>query len=228
MEKFVVLEQLKPLYDSLDDERFEIILKNSEPYIKMISEYECALLEVETKLKVLNNEFLLKDDGKIEAIKSRIKSTQSLIKKIRKKGIEFTKERIQNTITDIAGIRVICPFVDDVYSLVNSLKKHFDLKVLEEKDYIKKPKPNGYRSYHLIVSIPVFLYEKVIYRTVEMQFRTLAMDLWSTLEHKMRYKKDIINTYEIQKSLENCVQICVDFDEKMKSINELIKKQIKE
>lgn len=227
MEKYIVLDQLKPFFESLPVEEFEIIFKNSRPYNKMILEYECALLEVETKLRVLDMEFEAKGERKIETIKSRIKSPTSLLKKIKKKNIKFTLEDIQNEITDIAGIRVICPFVDNVYSLVESLKKQFDLRILMEKDYIKNPKPNGYRSFHLIVEIPVFLYEKVIYRKVEIQFRTIAMDLWATLEHKIRYKNNIKNTYEIQKKLENCVQICVDFDEKMKEINNLIQEQTK-
>lgn len=223
---FTVFEQLQTLYETLDDEQFEVILKSSYPYQKLIAEHECALLEVETKLKVLNVEFSVRKEGNpIESIKSRIKTPISLISKLKRRGIALTKKDIEENIFDIAGIRVICHFVDDVYSIIESLKAQYDLKIFEEKDYIKNPKPNGYRSYHLIVEIPIFLYEKMIYRKVEIQFRTIGMDFWATIEHKIRYKKDIDNTEKIQELLLECAKLSADLDDKMRNVKNLITQQ---
>lgn len=229
MLKITTFEQMNNSFKTLDDEQFDVILRSSYPFQRMMSEYECALLEVETKLKVLNKEFSIqKGSNPIELIKTRMKSSLSFIKKIKKRNISLSKKSIEEGIFDIAGIRVICPFIDDVYKLVESLKNQFDLKVFEEKDYIKNPKLNGYRSYHLIVEVPVFLYEKVIYRKVEIQFRTIAMDFWATTEHSLRYKKNIDNTEMIQKMLYDCANISADLDNRMKLIKALVDEQKKE
>ena len=223
---FTVFEQLAIYYETLDTEQFEVILKSSYPYQRMISEYECALLEVETKLKVLNLEFSVKKESNpIESIKSRIKTPTSFINKLKRRNISLNKQDIEDNIFDIAGIRVICHFVDDVYSIIESLKNQYDLKIFEEKDYIKNPKPNGYRSYHLIVEVPVFLYEQMIYRKVEIQFRTIGMDFWATTEHKIRYKKNIENTEKIQKILYDCAVLSAQLDDKMKTVRNIILEQ---
>lgn len=223
MLNFRYFEQMQKLFKELDDEQFEVILKSSYPFKKMIFEYQSALLEVETKLKVLNMEFSVgKEDNPIELIKTRIKTPLSIIRKIKKRNIKLDKHEIEEGIFDIAGIRVICPFIDDVYKIVDSLKKQFDLKIFEEKDYIKNPKPNGYRSLHLIVEVPVFLYEKMIYRKVEIQFRTIAMDFWATTEHSIRYKKNIDNTERIQKMLYDCANLSADLDNRMRLIKSLV------
>lgn len=224
MLNFRYFEQMQKLFKELDDEQFEVILKSSYPFKKMIFEYQSALLEVETKLKVLNMEFSVgKEDNPIELIKTRIKTPLSIIRKIKKRNIKLDKHEIEEGIFDIAGIRVICPFIDDVYKIVDSLKKQFDLKIFEEKDYIKNPKPNGYRSLHLIVEVPVFLYEKMIYRKVEIQFRTIAMDFWATTEHSIRYKKNIDNTERIQKMLYDCANLSADLDNRMRLIKSLVR-----
>lgn len=226
MLNFTVFEQLIPFYEDLDAEQFEVILKSSYPYQRMMSEYECALLEVETKLKVLNLEFSTKKEGNpIENIKSRLKSPTSFISKLKRRNIPLTKTDIEENIFDIAGVRVICPFVDDVYRLIDSLKKQYDLQIFEEKDYIKNPKSNGYRSYHLIVNVPVFLYEQMIYRKVEIQFRTIGMDFWATIEHKIRYKKNIENTEYIQNVLYDCAKLSAQLDDKMRTVRNMILKQ---
>lgn len=223
---YTVFEQLIPFYEDLDTEQFEVILKSSYPYQRMMSEYECALLEVETKLKVLNLEFSTrKESNPIESIKSRIKTPTSFINKLKRRNIQLSKVDIENNIFDIAGVRVICHFVDDVYRIIDSLKKQFDLKIFDEKDYIKNPKPNGYRSYHLIVEVPVFLYEQMIYRKVEIQFRTIGMDFWATIEHKIRYKKDIDNTKEIQDVLFECAKLSAKLDDRMGEVRNMINNQ---
>ena len=226
MLNFTVFEQLVPFYKDLNTEQFEVILKSSYPYQRMISEYECALLEVETKLKVLNLEFSTRKEGNpIESIKSRIKTPTSFINKLKRRNISLSKTDIENNIFDIAGVRVICHFVDDVYRIIESLKNQYDLKIFEEKDYIKKPKPNGYRSYHLIVEVPVFLYEQMIYRKVEIQFRTIGMDFWATIEHKIRYKKNIDNTKSVQDVLYECAELSAKLDDKMRTVRNMILEQ---
>lgn len=220
------LNELNLYFQELEPEKFEVILNSAYAYNKFMAEYECALLEVETKLRVLNKEFSIKKDiNPIEHIKSRLKSPISLIKKLKKRNIPFLKEEIEKNIFDLAGVRVICSYVDDVYRLVDSFKKQYDINVIEEKDYIKTPKLNGYRSYHIIIEIPVFLYEKVIRKNVEIQFRTIGMDFWATLEHNLRYKRNVKNSYEIQAKLFYCAQLSAELDEKMKYVKDMILEQ---
>ena len=146
----------------------------------------------ETKFRVLNHELSLEYDGNpIESIKTRVKSYDSIMKKIRRKDIPVSLESIEENIRDIAGVRVICSFPDDIYALAESFLRQDDIVLIEKKDYIKNPKPSGYRSLHLIVQVPIFLQneKKMVY--VEVQFRTIAMDFWASLDHKMRYKKEL-------------------------------------
>ena len=149
-------------------------------------------MEVETKFKVLNEQFSLQyDRNPIESIKTRIKSTEGIIKKANRKKIPFTMQAIEENIRDIAGIRVICSFSEDIYMLADCLLKQDDIRLVEMKDYIKHPKESGYRSLHVIIEIPIFLQNEKRYMKVEVQLRTIAMDFWASVEHKLRYKKNI-------------------------------------
>ena len=176
----------------LSDEFMEILKKNVEPMDTLMAYYRCAIMEVETKFKVLNEQFSLEyDRNPIEGIKSRIKSVESLAKKVRDKNIPMTIQSIEENITDIAGVRVICAFPEDIYMLADCLLQQDDITLIQKKDYIQNPKPGGYRSLHLIVSVPIFLKNEKRNMKVEVQLRTIAMDFWASLEHKLRYKKKI-------------------------------------
>lgn len=174
----------------ISDEFLDFIKKNKEPYDTLISYYKCAMMEVETKFRVLNEQFSLEyDRNPIESIKTRIKSTDSLIRKIRDKNIPLTMTAIENNINDIAGVRIICSFLDDIYTLADCLINQDDITLIKIKDYVKNPKDNGYRSLHLIVSVPIFLQNEKRDVKVEVQLRTISMDSWASLEHKILYKK---------------------------------------
>ena len=192
---------------------------------ELMSYYQCAIMEVETKFKVLNQEYSLEyDRNPIEGIKTRVKSYDSILRKIRRKNIPMTLEGIEENIRDIAGVRVICSFPDDIYMLADCLLSQDDITLLEKKDYIKNPKPGGYRSLHLIVSVPIFLQDGKRNMTVEVQLRTIAMDFWASLEHKLRYKKDI--PADKAKYLEDemlaCAQISADLDMRMQNVRDVI------
>ncbi len=197
----------------------KILEEKSLPYKELMAYYKCAMLEVSTKFDVLNEELSLKyDRNPIETIKTRLKSPESIAKKIQQKMILPTIENIENSITDIAGIRVICSFPSDIYLLADALSKQDDIKVIERKDYMKNPKPNGYRSLHLIIEIPIFLYERKKYMKVEVQFRTISMDWWASLEHKIRYKKNVTITDDISNELLMCAEIEAELDARMEAI----------
>ena len=209
----------------MSDEFLDFINKNKKPIDKLMSYYQCAIMEVETKFKVLNEQYSLEyDRNPIEDIKSRVKSMDSLIKKIRRKDIPITIPSIEENIHDIAGVRIICSFPDDIYMLADCFLSQDDITLLEKKDYIKNPKPGGYRSLHLIISVPIFLQEGKRNVTVEVQLRTIAMDFWASLEHKLRYKKNI--PADKAKYLEDemlaCAKISVDLDMRMQHVRNVI------
>ena len=161
----------------LSDEFLDMVQKNKKPFDLLMSYYECAIMEIETKFRVLNHELSLEYDGNpIESIKTRVKSYDSIMKKIRRKDIPVSLESIEENIRDIAGVRVICSFPDDIYALAESFLRQDDIVLIEKKDYIKNPKPSGYRSLHLIVQVPIFLQNEKKMVNVEVQFRTIAMD----------------------------------------------------
>ena len=202
----------------------ELMLKNMQPFIDMMMWYECALMEIETKLKVLNNEFALQyNRNPIETIKCRIKKPASIIDKMRRKGLELTIDNIQENLADIAGIRVICSFPEDIYTVSELLAKQDDIRVIVTKDYIRNPKPNGYRSLHLILEIPIFLSNEKKYMKAEVQFRTIAMDFWASLDHKLKYKKDNLKHPEIiVQELKKCADTITAMDYKMQEIRNLL------
>lgn len=186
--------------------------------------YDAVLKEISTKLEILNNEFKLAHQyNPIEHITSRIKSAQSIARKIRIKGKELTVENIIKYVNDVAGVRIICSFTSDIYRIAEAIAKQDDVTVLQIKDYIRKPKENGYRSYHMIVSIPIFLSQDVIDTKVEIQIRTIAMDFWASLEHKIYYKFEGKAPEGIREELKECANIITFLDQKMLSINESVK-----
>lgn len=192
-------------------------------YQKLMAYYRCAIMEISTKFNVLNEEFSLQyDRNPISSIKSRLKKVSSMKEKLEKNGYPFSLDSIENHLNDVAGIRVVCSFPDDVYMLADALLKQDDITVIARKDYIKKPKPNGYRSLHLIVTVPIFLAHEKRIMKVEIQLRTIAMDFWATLEHQLRYKKNNEFTDEMAKELFQCAQLSADLDARMDALKDKV------
>ena len=213
----------------LSDEFLELIQKNKKPFDLLMSYYQCAIMEIETKFRVLNQEYSLEyDKNPIEGIKTRIKSYDSLVRKIRRKNIPMSLASIEENIKDIAGVRVICSFPEDIYELADSFLKQDDIVLIEKKDYIKNPKPSGYRSLHLIVQVPIFLQKNKKMVNVEVQFRTIAMDFWASLEHKIYYKFEGQAPEYISRELKECADMVSALDDKMLSLNEAILECLKE
>lgn len=204
------------------------LFEQTKPFSELIMRYKCAMLEVRTKLDVLNTQLSLENDrNPFESISCRIKSVQSILEKLERKGLPLTSEAIEQNLNDVAGIRVICSFPDDIYVLADRLCSQDDLRLLEKKDYIKNPKPNGYRSLHLIVEIPIFLMDGKKYMRVEVQFRTIAMDFWASLEHKLKYKKDIPGDIDdISRRLKECSDEISLLDLKMQEIHKQIESKV--
>lgn len=185
--------------------------------------YDAVLKEICTKIEILNTEFKLAHQyNPIEHISSRIKSAQSIARKMRVKQKELTVENIIRYINDVAGVRIICSFTSDIYRLAEAIAKQDDVTVLQIKDYIANPKPNGYTSYHMIVSIPIFLSNDMVNTKVEIQIRTIAMDFWASLEHKIYYKFEGKAPEGIRDELKECANIISFLDQKMLSINESV------
>ncbi len=201
-------------------------LKNlGKEYMRLMSYYSSAMLEIETKFKVLNIEFNGKfDRNPIESIKTRLKTPKSIIEKMDRIGVPLSVENIEHKLSDVAGVRVICSFVDDIYRLADMLALQDDVYILKTKDYIKNPKPSGYRSLHLIVEVPIFLSQEKRFMRVEVQLRTIAMDFWASLEHKLRYKKDIPQEHaqEIARQLIECAETVSRTDQQMLDIRRQI------
>ena len=190
---------------------------------QLMSYYRCAIMEIETKFKVLDEEYSLQHDrNPINSIKSRLKKFPSIVEKMERKGYELTAASIEDNLNDVAGIRVICPFEEDVYTLADALLRQDDITLIRRKDYIKNPKDNGYRSLHLILEIPIFLSEQKKNMKVEVQFRTIAMDFWASLEHKLKYKKDIADPEEISKELKACAEESAALDLRMQALRDRI------
>lgn len=193
-------------------------------YKELKMAYECAIKEIETKLNILNTEFQLKyERNPISSIQSRLKSNISIFNKLKQKNLEPTFENIENELSDIAGIRVICNYIDDIYKIANALIRQNDVEVIKVKDYIEHPKENGYRSLHIIIKIPVFFSQLTKKVKVEIQIRTIAMNFWASLEHQMRYKGGQIKDAQmISKELKKCSEVIFETDEKMQSIRRQI------
>lgn len=186
--------------------------------------YSSALKEIGTKLEILNDEFQhVHKYNPIEHIKSRIKTTEGIVRKLKKHGYESTIENMVRYVNDIAGVRIICSFTTDVYRIAQMLERQRDLNIIDVKDYIKYPKPSGYKSYHMIVSVPIYLSERRVEAKVEIQIRTVAMDFWASLEHKINYKFDVNVPNHIKEELFECSRMVSALDEKMLFLNEEVK-----
>ena len=190
------------------------------PYRELMSYYRCAMMEVSTKFNVLDEELSLQyDRNPIEAIKTRLKSPESIMDKLSRRGLPFSAESIEQNLNDIAGVRVICAYISDIYMLRDALMRQDDIVLLQEKDYIKNPKPNGYRSLHLIVETPIFLHDQKKQMRVEVQFRTMAMDWWASVEHKLRYKKPAAPE-EVNSELKEFAEISADLDKRLEKLRQ--------
>lgn len=191
--------------------------------------YNSALKEVTTKLEILNDEFVhVHKYNPIEYIKSRIKSPESIVKKLKRHELEINVDNMINNINDIAGVRIVCSFTSDIYQIAEMIGKQNDLTVIYVKDYIRNPKPSGYKSFHMLVSVPIFLGEEVVDTKVEIQIRTIAMDFWASLEHKIYYKFEGHAPDYISRELRDCAQIVSMLDLKMLQLNEEIAKAKKQ
>lgn len=194
-------------------------------YKEMRMRYSCAIKEVRTKFDVLNSEFNVRyQRNPITSINSRLKSSTSIMEKLSRKGLSFTIENVEDNLYDVAGIRVVCSYVDDIYVLAEALAQQDDITVIRRKDYIRNPKPNGYRSYHMIVSVPVFFSDQTREMAVEVQIRTIAMDFWASLEHQLKYKQEVPNQAEIVRSLTACAEQIAAIDEQMWQVRQQIEK----
>lgn len=226
----MIKEQIRDRFfkELIDDNIIDLFQRNMMPINELMAYYRCAIMEVETKFKVLNEQFSLQyDRNPIETIKSRLKSPDGIARKLKRKDYPFTLQSIEENIHDVAGIRVICSFPEDIYLLSECLLQQDDITLIEIKDYIKNPKESGYRSLHLIIEVPIFLENEKKNMKVEVQLRTIAMDFWASLEHKLRYKKDIPKeeTELLSKELVECARISADLDSRMEQIrNRIIKK----
>ena len=198
------------------------VQKYFQPYRELMSYYRCAIMEVETKFNVLNEELSLQyDRNPIETVKTRLKSPESIMEKLARRGYPLTVESIEENLNDIAGVRVICSFPSDIYQLADAFLKQDDITLLQRKDYIAEPKPNGYRSLHLIVETPIFLHDQKRMMRVEVQFRTISMDWWASLEHKIRYKKDLPELDHVNRELFECAQMSAQLDARMEKLQRL-------
>ena len=193
------------------------------PYRELMSYYRCAMMEVETKFNVLNEELSLQyDRNPIESIKTRLKSPESIAEKLQRRGFPLTVESIEQNLNDIAGVRVICAFPSDIYQLEEAFLKQDDIRLVERKDYIANPKSNGYRSLHLIVEIPIFLHDHKRLMRVEVQFRTISMDWWASLEHKIRYKKGLQESDHVDQELFECAKMSAELDSRMEKLQQFV------
>ena len=205
----------------------EDLLNQAREFQEAIMMYSCAIREVKTKLEVLNDELSIRNQrNPIEMIKSRVKKPMSIVEKLHRRNLPVNLDSMINHLDDVAGIRVICSFVDDIYNVARMLVSQDDIRVIAVKDYIEHPKPNGYRSYHLIVEVPVFFSDRKKDMRVEVQIRTIAMDFWASLDHQLKYKKDIgAAADEIGKELQKCAEVIAQTDRPMLVVRKSIEEQ---
>lgn len=219
--------------DVVYDEETELLLPQSHDYLSMEQEYrqimffyEAGIQQVTAKLEILKKEFqYCNDRNPIENIKSRVKTSDSIISKMKKKGLPLTIGCMMNNIYDVAGVRVVCPFISDVYHVARMLMNQTDVEVFRIKDYIESPKDNGYRSLHLIVMVDVFFSDQKRKVPIEIQLRTIAMNFWASTEHQLRYKKDVDFTADMHKQLKRCADLMARADRKMQQLAENITAQ---
>ncbi len=206
-----------------EDTDSAVVLETLRGFRWQMTLYHCAIREVQTKFEVLDEELSIsRVRNPIDRIESRVKSPESIIGKLRRGGYEFSLKSMTENLNDIAGLRIICQYIDDIYTVADMLCKQDDITVIKVKDYIKNPKPNGYRSYHMVVEVPVFFSEKKHYVRVEVQFRTIAMDFWASLEHDIKYKKELPDPDVLAADLKECADIAYSLDVRMQSIRDKI------
>lgn len=218
------------LPEEISIEKVNEFRKNMDEVKRIMTYYKCALMEIETKFNVLNNQFSLEQEhNPIDTIKTRIKSTESIIGKLQRKGLPINIASAEMHLNDVAGIRVICPFIKDIYLLADCLLEQDDVRLIEKKDYIKNPKSNGYRSLHLIVETPIFLQSEKRLMKVEVQLRTIAMDFWANLEHRMRYKKELDPHIldMLSDELKACADASASLDLRMEQVKNTIEEKSK-
>lgn len=217
-------KEIERLITSLDTDTMELALQKTYEFARLMSYYRCAMMEIETKFNVLNEEFSLRFDRQpINSIKTRLKNPLSIRHKLVSKGLPMTVDSIENGLNDIAGIRVICSFTDDVYMLAEALLKQDDITLIKRKDYIANPKPNGYRSLHLIVAVPIFLEQEKRIMKTEVQLRTIAMDSWASLEHQLRYKKNAAFDDDMEQEISRCAELSAELDRRMNQLKDQVK-----
>lgn len=208
------------------DEDDKGILEREARFNQIMMMYSCGIREVTTKLEILNDDLKARyQRNPIHSIKSRIKSPVSIAKKLKKKSIPVCVESIRDNLNDVAGVRVICSFIDDIYTITEMLTSQTDITLVKLKDYIENPKPNGYRSLHLIIEVPVFFADRMRPMRVEVQIRTIAMDYWASLDHQLRYKKDDLDEQvrvEMEKKLRHCADVISETDMEMLDIRKNI------
>lgn len=207
----------------------DIVGEGSDSWETIMLLYHSALKEMNTKVEILNDEFKhVHQYNPIEYVRHRIKTPDSIVKKLKRYGYEPTIANMVEYVNDIAGIRIVCSFTSDIYRIVDMIRRQSDITVLQTKDYISNPKPSGYKSYHMIVSIPIFLSDRMVDTKVEVQIRTIAMDFWASLEHKIYYKFEGKAPEYISKDLIECSEIVSMLDEKMLQLNEAVMEARKE
>lgn len=205
--------------DRLSQHDEEMLIESAMQMQQMMMLYESGIREIKTKLDILCDESRI--SGKpnpIDSIKSRIKSPRSIIGKLKRRGFPITLQSMIDNLNDIGGIRVICPFIEDIYTVADMLMRQDDLTLIEKKDYIANPKPNGYRSLHLILEVPIFLAERTQPVRIELQIRTIAMDFWASLEHQLRYKSDVEIPEHVSDDLKKCADVIAATDQEMQRI----------
>lgn len=218
-------DKLADVFDEKSIQLFQDFFASAKD---LMSCYRCAIMEIETKFRVLDERFsMYRERNPIDTIQNRLKSPESLRNKLIRKNLPYTMEAIEDNIFDVAGVRVICSFVDDIYMLADCLLRQDDITLIKRKDYIQNPKKNGYRSLHLIVEVPVFLQDEKRFMKVEVQLRTIAMEFWANLEHQLRYKKNLSPEIlaKTEARLYECAELSALLDAHMQDIKDTIEKE---
>lgn len=215
---------LQPVQQLIPESAQEQVMQQLYQFIELEHLYESAIREVKTKLEILDSEFKTKYDyNPIHHIEDRLKSPQSILEKLQRKGLPFNCDTARSALNDIAGVRVICNYIEDIYTVADLLTMQDDVELVKRKDYIETPKPNGYRSLHLVISTPVYLSDRKEMVNVEVQIRTIAMDFWASLEHELKYKTDVEVSNNLAQQLKECAETIAATDEKMQSIYRTLK-----
>lgn len=217
-------EALATVQQLLAEDTGQQVMEQMFKFVEMEHLYESAIREVKTKLEILDSEFRTKYSyNPIHHIEDRLKSPQSILEKLQRKGVPFSVQSVKDNLQDVAGVRVICNYIEDIYTVADLLTAQDDVNLIKRKDYIDSPKPNGYRSLHLVIETPVYLSDKKEMVNVEVQIRTIAMDFWASLEHELKYKSDTDVSAELASQLRDCAETIAATDKKMQQIYKTLK-----